>query len=82
MTPEQNEIFWAVADVQQFMNAVERANIQAGSLTPELKRILKSWITCYSVILNTYDTPENLLEAEAQAHVDILFEELKITKSP
>lgn len=82
MTPEQNEIFWAIADVQSFMNAVEKANRHANTLTPALQKTLKSWITCYSVILDQYDSPENKLEAEAQSAVDYTLEELKIEKSP
>lgn len=82
MTPEQNEIFWAIADVQSFMNAVEKANRHANTLTPALQKTLKSWITCYSVILDQFDSPDNKLEAEAQAAVDYTLELCGITKSP
>ena len=82
MASERDEIFWAIANVQSFMDALRRERLQSGSIGPTLEQILKDWQTCYCVILDKYDSEENALEAEAQASVDILLETLKIEKSP
>jgi len=82
MNPEQNEIFFAIADVNEFMFAVEKANMKNGGVPVHLQKVLKSWITCYSVILSLYETPEMNEDAQAQALVDHTLETLKIPKSP
>lgn len=81
MESERQEIFWAVADVQAFLNAVENANKKANTLTPELQQVLKSWITCYTVIISAYETMQNE-DNEAQNAVDSLLQSLGIAKFP